>query len=198
MRSVPDPAGGTQLMVDPNGIHTLEQFVLAKYYLTTQVIRHHVRLITDQMLLRAIYLGIDQDQIEELKDIYTFDGSLEFIRRYSQWNDLKVRQRFGSDCFRGKHCYPLFDGLLRRRLLKRVYNVRLGELTVGAREALKEISKHQNRAKRQELETKLAESIDRTVGLIKYECLDSSEFVILHSYTFKSVKEQSRNDESSI
>jgi HD superfamily phosphohydrolase len=35
------------LMIDPDGIHAVEQYVLAKYYLTTNVYRHRVRLITD-------------------------------------------------------------------------------------------------------------------------------------------------------
>jgi HD superfamily phosphohydrolase len=55
------------LGIDPDGVRALEQFVLAKYYLTTNVYRHRVRLITDQMILRAIILGIDQDRIDELQ-----------------------------------------------------------------------------------------------------------------------------------
>lgn len=55
-------SGDQHLMVRQDGVHTLEQFVLAKYYLT-QVIRHRIRLITDQMLIRAIILGIERDNI---------------------------------------------------------------------------------------------------------------------------------------
>ena len=198
LQSVADPAGGKQLMVDPNGIHTLEQFVLAKYYLTTQVIRHRVRLITDQMLLRAICLAIEVDQIEDLAAIYRFDGSLDFIMRYLQWGDSKFLQNFAADSFRGKCSHALLEGLHHRKLLKLVYQTRLNELHVNAREALKEISKPENRPKRQELEKKLAQCIEEGWGLTKYGTLDPSWFVIVHSYTFKSVKEQSRNDESSI
>ena len=45
-----------QLVIRPDGIHAVEQFVLAKYYLTTMVYRHKVRLVTDQMIVRAIIL----------------------------------------------------------------------------------------------------------------------------------------------
>ena len=38
------------LAISIDGIHALEQFVLAKYYMTTQVYRHKIRLITDQMI----------------------------------------------------------------------------------------------------------------------------------------------------
>lgn len=58
--NIADPAGDRTLMIEPDGIHTLEQFVLAKYYITTQVVRHRIRLITDQMLIRAIILGLNR------------------------------------------------------------------------------------------------------------------------------------------
>ena len=45
-------------MVSADGVHALEQFVLAKYYLTAQVYSHRVRLVTDQMVVRAITLGV--------------------------------------------------------------------------------------------------------------------------------------------
>jgi len=51
------------LAISIDGLHTLEQFVLAKYYMTTQVYRHRIRLITDQMIARAISLGIEEDKI---------------------------------------------------------------------------------------------------------------------------------------
>lgn len=73
--NIADPTGDRLLMIESDGIHTLEQFVLAKYYITTQVVRHRIRLITDQMLIRAIILGIDGDHIEELQSLYAFDGT---------------------------------------------------------------------------------------------------------------------------
>ncbi|WP_073167029.1 HD domain-containing protein [Desulfofundulus australicus] len=45
------------LAISEDGVHALEQFVLAKYYMNTQVYRHRVRLITDAMLVRAIEPG---------------------------------------------------------------------------------------------------------------------------------------------
>lgn len=35
------------MLIRPDGVHAIEQFVMAKYYLTTMVYRHKVRLITD-------------------------------------------------------------------------------------------------------------------------------------------------------
>ena len=64
-----------ELMIRHDGVHAVEQFVLAKYYLTTNVYRHKVRLITDQMIVRAIVLGIEQDHIAAMRKLYTFDNS---------------------------------------------------------------------------------------------------------------------------
>ena len=42
--------------ISKDGIHVVEQFILAKYYMTTQVYRHRIRMITDAMIRRAISL----------------------------------------------------------------------------------------------------------------------------------------------
>ncbi|MFZ3045023.1 MAG: hypothetical protein WA151_03845 [Desulfatirhabdiaceae bacterium] len=75
-------SGERHLMVAEKGIHTFEQFFLAKYYLSNQVYRHRVRLVTDQMLVRAIVLGIEEDKIEELQHLYTFEDSTDYINNY--------------------------------------------------------------------------------------------------------------------
>src|ERR1019366_3390468 len=43
LQVVEDPSQGKQLMISSDGVHALEQFVLAKYYLTAQVYSHRVR-----------------------------------------------------------------------------------------------------------------------------------------------------------
>ena len=42
-----------ELMIAQDGVHAVEQYVLAKYYMTANVYRHRVRLITDTMIGRA-------------------------------------------------------------------------------------------------------------------------------------------------
>src|SRR2546423_2416908 len=53
--------GQRELMIRAEGVHAIEQFVMAKYYLTSMVYRHKIRLVTDQMIFRAIVLGIESD-----------------------------------------------------------------------------------------------------------------------------------------
>jgi HD superfamily phosphohydrolase len=63
------PIGGQrEMLIRPDGVHAVEQFVMAKYYLTTMVYRHKVRLITDQMIVRAIELGIEKDRESSRND----------------------------------------------------------------------------------------------------------------------------------
>ena len=115
-------------MVTSDGVHALEQFILAKYYLHTQVYARRVRLITDQMLVRAICLGIEVDELEELHSLYTYDGSDKFLKRFLEWDDSRFMQTFCDAKLEGKYCQMLLRRLHERRLLKLVYSESLKEL----------------------------------------------------------------------
>jgi len=202
LRSVADPAEGKHLMISEDGIPALEQFVLAKYHITNQVYRHRVRLITDQMLIRSITLGIDFDQIEELKQIYTYDGTPDFLKKYLAWDDSKFLITFTDDKFKGKYCHDLLTRLNERRLLKEIYKKPIRELPEKCRDSLLNISRPESREIRAELERKLWEVVSKTVNessSCKLMCdPDDPRLIIIHSYTIKSVRAQSQNDEASI
>lgn|GEM_PF-2054436 len=79
----------TIIAVSEDGVHSLEQFILAKYYMTTQVYRHRVRLITDAMIIRGLSLGISGDNIGFLQRLYDFDGSKKHIREWLEWDSVR-------------------------------------------------------------------------------------------------------------
>ena len=54
LESESEPAVGKILAISEDGVHAVEQYVMAKYYMNTQVYRHRVRLATDAMLTRAM------------------------------------------------------------------------------------------------------------------------------------------------
>ncbi|RKY83752.1 HD domain-containing protein, partial [candidate division KSB1 bacterium] len=56
-----------------DGINSLEQFVLAKYYMTIQVYRHKVRTLTDSMIIRGLELGMEKDEIDFLNKLYRYN-----------------------------------------------------------------------------------------------------------------------------
>jgi hypothetical protein len=188
------PDEDREIMVDPDGVHALEQYVLAKYYMTANVYRHKVRVITDQMLVRAIELGVDKDGIDDLRTLYAYDGSARFVGRYQHYDDARLLHEFGPE---GRYCRAkcadLLGRLRERRLLKRVFTARTRDLGPGAAEAVSSVTRVKNAAQRRNIEAKLAESLNRAVG----NAVDA-DLVILHVFDLKSVRESARNDEKGI
>lgn len=193
-----DPTQGKQLMISADGVHALEQFVLAKYYLTAQVYSHRVRLITDNMIVRAIKLGIEKDQIEELATLYRYDGSEGFVRNYMQWDDARFMLAFGDTKLKGKYCQELVNGLRSRKLVKQVFECPVLQLPEQCQELVRDITKPKNREQRSKLEQSLAVAIQSAGVKLRCDTGDPSNLVIVNAYTQKSVRAQSRNDEGPI
>jgi HD superfamily phosphohydrolase len=108
------------LRIAPDGVPAVEQFVLAKYYMTMNVYRHKVRLITDQMISRAIALGIDEDRIEELSRLYRFDNTDTFVDNYITWDDTRflreLREPKYADTLCGKLVHRLAEATVQARV----------------------------------------------------------------------------------
>jgi HD superfamily phosphohydrolase len=189
---------GKQLSITSDGVHALEQFVLAKYYLTAQVYSHRVRLITDQMIIRAIKLGIEEDSLPELNRLYRYDGSSEFVENYIEWDDARFLLAFGHPSLRGKYCHEIVSRLRSRSLLKQVFESAVGELPESSREVIPDITKPKNRELRRDLERRIATVIHNAGFRLATSCADPSHLVIVHAYTLKSVRVQSRDDEGPI
>jgi len=182
------------LMLKPDGVHAVEQFVLAKYYLTTNVYRHKVRLITDQMIVRAIELGIDSDNIEILNELYAFDNSERFMQNYAEWDDARFFNEFGRNReFQGLKSNEILRRLEERRLFRRVFSDKPALFSAKTRERLSKIGLPESEASKRRLEVCVAEVLSRTT---RQEV--DPDYVIVHVFDIKSVKEMSRNDEAGI
>lgn len=181
-----------QLMIKRDGIHAVEQYVLAKYYLTTNVYRHKVRLITDAMIVRAIMLGIEKDEIPGLKKLYAYNGTDGFVRDYCTWDDARFLQEF---CVAAKpsRCKAMLARLLHRRLLKRIWYARATELPAEIRDRLKSLSEPGSRPLRERVEREIAKVLSKLTG----KSIDPDE-VIVNIFSIRSVRETSRNDEAGI
>lgn len=155
-----DGPDGVQLVVDDDGLHTLEQFVLARYFLTTQVIRHKGRLITDHMLVRGLKLGVQVDHVEFLERLYTYEESDEFCREYLSWNDerlmSKLLEREYAMTWAGRTMRRLFE----RRLYKCVFQRPIEAMapTIGLEEALRPVMS--------EFEADVAEALSSATGQV--------------------------------
>lgn len=180
------------LMLKPDGVHAAEQFALAKYYLTTNVYRHKVRLITDQMIIRAIILGIETDKIAKLRDLYSFNNSDKFTAEYARWDDAKFINTFGrSKTHANTKCQEMLRRLEERKLLKRVFQAKPTDFPPEIRDSLKNIGRDTDGKRK--LEHEIAEKLSALL-----ESNIDPAFVILNVYDIKSVKEMSRNDEAGI
>ena len=196
---VNDPVDGRKmLMVSTDGVHALEQFVLAKYYLTAQVYSHRVRLITDQMVVRAITLGIEEDRIDSLSGLYSYNGVEQFAINYLGWDDARFLLEFGDQKFDGTYCQDIVQRLIERRLLKEIFQDRVSRLPELCREGITAISDTGNRTDRRNLERRIADRIREAGVVLDSKLPDPSNFVIAHSFKLKSARAQSRNDEGSI
>lgn len=172
------------LAITQDGVHALEQFVLAKYYMTTQVYRHKIRLITDGMIQRALILGISKDRIEWLKRLYAYDGSKEYLDEYKNWTDERLIHEVLSNRTPDGFMKNLFLRLMARQLHKRIASFRVSEFRDPlVRNALADLAASDR------------EAIESDVG--KAFSLEP-EFVIVNSFDIKSVREQARNSEASV
>jgi HD superfamily phosphohydrolase len=135
-----DLTQGKQLMISADGVHALEQFVLAKYYLTAQVYSHRVRLITDQMIVRAIKLGIEEDGIEELSSLYRYDSSDAFVKNYIEWDDARFLLTFGNPSRKGTHCHEIVERLKSRHLFEQLFDSTVSQLPESCQEIIRDIA----------------------------------------------------------
>ncbi len=112
---------GDGLAVEEDAVNTLEQFVLARYYLMTQVISHKIRRITDAMLVRGLTLGVNVDKIPFLVNLYTYRPGPEFVDQYVLWNDERLVTSLLEADYTDTWAGKCFRRLAERRLPKIVF-----------------------------------------------------------------------------
>ena len=112
------------LAISADGTNSVEQFVLAKYYMNVQVYYHKIRLITDEMIKRGIHLGIIKDGIQWLKSLYSYDGSDAHLEEYLQWHDEKLILEILSDRTPDGYAKRIFSNLTDRTLLKCIFSAK--------------------------------------------------------------------------
>src|SRR5579872_2692020 len=169
------------LALSAEGVNVLEQFVLAKYYMSTQVYRHRIRLITDEMIVRGIKLGISQDGIGILKDLYGYDGSEAFLENYLEWNDERLMASLVNDSADG-YAKEIFTRLSERRLFKRIFHGKPMDFSPGTRRNLFDNNKALFR---------------RIEGLIATTYDFDQNLVLMKQVTHKSVRSQVTTNERS-
>jgi len=169
------------IAVEEGGVDSVEQFVFAKYFMTRQVYAHRVRIICDEMIARAVELGLDEE-VDFLCQLYRYRNTEDYLHNYSQWNDSKMIDSILNNQKKGR-CEEIFRRLYERRLFKMVFSVRFRELEgipSPFRDRLSEISSPDERDLRRELEHQISR-------LQQLQC--APEHVILNCPITESPKE---------
>ncbi len=105
--------------VKEDGVWAVEQLVVAKRYMNLQVYRHHTRLITDAMLVRAIEIAME-DNVSGVNELYHFSDTKEFVQQFLKWDDETLIRAILDGNSGASREY--MERLLSRRLLKEVYS----------------------------------------------------------------------------
>jgi uncharacterized protein len=117
-----------RLGIREEGVHAVEQLIMAKHHMTVQVYRHRVRAITDAMIIRGIELAI-RDGDSQMKNLYEYDGSNRYLENYLRWWDGKVVDHMvGCGSKSGR---DIFERLSKRRLFKRVHRRGINEREIS-------------------------------------------------------------------
>jgi hypothetical protein len=144
------------------------------------------------MITRALELGIEQDKLDWLIKLYAYDGTEAYIKNYLQWDDQRLATSLLFPLGKAGLATEIFQSLINRHLFKRVFTIPLREVSdPKVRDLLPNISKE--RELRKKLEDQFAEFLSSKCGATV-----KGHHVIVKSFTIKSVREQSRNDEGSI
>lgn len=116
---------GSYLAISDEGIYALEQLLLARHHMTQQVYFHRVRSISDAMIVRGIELAIDEEN-QELKQLYRYDGTSEFIENYMEYHDERLIDLLKQCC--QEKARNIFDRLYKRRLFKMISELPLKDV----------------------------------------------------------------------
>lgn len=158
----------TYMAFTRGGIEALEQFVLAKYYMNSQVYSHRIRRITDAMILRALQLGTEVDQISFLRDAFLYAEDDAYLQYYLSCDDLRIVSEARSPSWSETWFARLFARLYERRLLKEVFTIRVNDLSPESLRAWVEGVKP-------EAKKRIEEEVAAILGC-------EAECVILHEY----------------
>jgi HD superfamily phosphohydrolase len=115
---IPIPTGiSGRLGIKEEGIHAVEQLILAKHHMTTQVYRHKVRAITDAMIIRGIELSFPK--CKEMNKLYTYKNDKSYLDNYIEWWDERIIEHLlVHGTIQSKE---LFGRLFKRNLFKRIH-----------------------------------------------------------------------------
>lgn len=146
------------LALGHEAIFAFEQMLLAKYHMHRQVYSHRIRRITDRMLVRSLSLAVGSGRHPEIKKLYEYKNTPDFLQHYLDYYDEKVMRcllQSADDDVKG-----YAERLFSRRLFKLLYTLTIDESQVGSSSRRRELlSMASESPLLNEMEKKIAERL---------------------------------------
>lgn len=175
------------IVIREGGIFAVEQFVICKYHMSSQVYRHKIRVVTDEMLVRGLELGIELDKINFLRDLFTYDRSNDYINNYLEYNDFRLLNRIIYETPKDSYVNKIFTRLLNRKLFKRVFHIGLNNFGPIVRDELSNLKENPK------LKKLLEQNIAKIVGDWLKQEIDPN-LVLMVVLSIKSVRAEKVKD----
>ena len=115
---------GTQLGIKEEGIHAIEQILLAKYHMNVQVYQHRIRRITDAMLVRGVEFALEE-HIEDVENVYKFNNDSDYLSNFIRYDDTTLAHVIVSKSNGWAKKY--FESIINRKLFKEIFNVEINK-----------------------------------------------------------------------
>jgi uncharacterized protein len=175
------------IAVKESGKHAIEQYVISKYHMSTQVYKHKIRLVSDAMIVNGLDLGINEDGLQFLKDIYFYEENDRYVENYLQWDDSRIFNEILHHTEKG-YCKEIFTRLKQRRLFKSIYhrNIKDFENPIH-RDFLGKLNSHPQL--KVDLQNIIAIYLTKKV---KFEVL--KQFILIVTFGVKSFRDEKSKD----
>lgn len=123
--------GEQQVGVTEEGIHAVEQMILARYHMSMQVYYHRIRAITDAMTVKGLLASVEEGntEVRSLYDYVAVDNAA-FLNRYLAYTDNKLVDSLLA-MPDGSLAKEFFQRLAQRRLLKQVMRISTSTAQLG-------------------------------------------------------------------
>ncbi|MCK4372296.1 MAG: hypothetical protein KAW61_04080, partial [candidate division Zixibacteria bacterium] len=168
-----------RLAVKHEGIEAVEQYVLAKHFISRQVYQHKIRRVTDLMIVQGIISGMEAD--ENLNKLYRYDEDDSYLSFYLEYDDESIQYIMRNIDDMSNIGWQYFDMLRRRILLKELYQEKF---KLVARESQESARKFEEITRGGPAE--LLDEISQVAGL-------SREFTYVDTFSLK-VPPQAKRD----
>ncbi len=175
------------LVLREGGIFAVEQYVLSKYHMSSQVYRHKIRIVTDEMLVRGLELGIDEDKISFLSELYKYDKSNSYVKNYLEYNDSRLINKILYETPKDSYVNTIFTSLVKRKLFKKVFHRGLNDFGPIVRDELSNLKEN----------VKLKKKLEKEIGKLIYDILKQKidpNLILITVLSIKSVRAEKTKD----